>query len=144
MFQTTVDTNSTVRPIILYGLANSDSRVSLIFYQHVLQVCLIDILVYNLRDNRGVMMLRLQCSIAISARAPVAAGTNIVAISVAATHNPLLEYMHEALEREHKGVPMLALAPEPEDLNKEPEPTATLPAPGGRRSWPWPLPWPWP
>ena len=46
---------------------------------------------------------------------------HIVAISVAATHNPLLEYMHEALEQEHKGVPMLALAPEPEDLKKEPE-----------------------
>ena len=56
---------------------------------------------------------------------------HIVAISVAATYNPLLEYMHEALEQEHKGVPMLALVQEPEDLNKEPEPTVTLPAPGG-------------
>jgi putative lipoic acid-binding regulatory protein len=54
-----------------------------------------------------------------------------VAISVAATHNPLLEYMHDALEQEHNGVPMLALAPEPEDLNKELGPTSTLPAPGG-------------
>jgi hypothetical protein len=34
---------------------------------------------------------------------------HIVAISVAAAHNPLLEYMYEALEQEHKGVPMLAL-----------------------------------
>ena len=41
---------------------------------------------------------------------------HIVAISAAAAHNPLLEYMHEALEQEHKGVPMLALAPEQEDL----------------------------
>jgi hypothetical protein len=44
-------------------------------------------------------------------------------------HNPLLEYMYEALEQKHKGVPMLALAPE--DVKKEPETTATLPAPGG-------------
>jgi hypothetical protein len=68
----------------------------------------------------------------------------IVAISAAVAHNPLLEYMYEALEQEHKVVPMLALAQEPEDLKKEPKPTATLPAPGGRRTWPWPLPWPWP
>ena len=34
---------------------------------------------------------------------------HIVAISAAAAHNPLLEYMYEALEQEHKGVPMLAL-----------------------------------
>jgi hypothetical protein len=46
---------------------------------------------------------------------------HIVAISVAASHNPLLDYMYEALQHEHKGVPMLALAPEPEDLKKEPE-----------------------
>jgi hypothetical protein len=39
--------------------------------------------------------------------------------------------MYEALEQEHKGVPMLALAPEPEDLKKEPEPTAILTAPRG-------------
>ena len=44
---------------------------------------------------------------------------HIVAISVSAAHNPLLDYMHEALEHEHKGVPMLALAPEREDLKKE-------------------------
>ncbi len=56
---------------------------------------------------------------------------HIVAISAVVAQNPLLDYMHGALEQEHKGVPMLALAPEPEDLNKEPEPTATLPAPGG-------------
>ena len=31
---------------------------------------------------------------------------HIVAISAVAAHNPLLEYMHEALEQEHKGVPM--------------------------------------
>jgi hypothetical protein len=54
-------------------------------------------------------------------------------ISALAAPNPLLEYMYEALEQEHKGVPMLALAPEPEDLKKEPEPTAILPAPGGRQ-----------
>jgi hypothetical protein len=39
--------------------------------------------------------------------------------------------MYEALERNHKGVPMLALAPKLEDLKKESEPTAILPAPGG-------------
>ena len=45
---------------------------------------------------------------------------HLVAMSAAA-HNPLLDYMYmqEALEQEHKGVPMLALAPEPEVLNKE-------------------------
>jgi hypothetical protein len=37
--------------------------------------------------------------------------------------------MYEALEQEHKGVPMLALAPEPEDLKKEPEPAAIVTAP---------------
>ena len=42
--------------------------------------------------------------------------------------------MHEALEQEHKGVPMLALAPEPEDLKKEPEPAAIVTAPGGASS----------
>jgi hypothetical protein len=56
---------------------------------------------------------------------------HIVAISAVAAHNPLLEYMHEALEQEHKSVSTLALVQEPEDLNKEPEPTVTLPAPGG-------------
>jgi hypothetical protein len=59
---------------------------------------------------------------------------HIVAISAAAAHNPLLEYMYEALGQEHKGVPMLALAPEPEDLKKESEPTAILAAPGGASS----------
>ena len=59
---------------------------------------------------------------------------HIVAISAAAAHNPLLEYMYEALEQEHKGVPMLALAPEPEDLKHEPEPTAILTAQGGASS----------
>jgi hypothetical protein len=49
--------------------------------------------------------------------------------SVAAP-NPLL--MYEALELEHKGVLLLALAPEPQDLKKEPEPTAILPAPCGK------------
>jgi hypothetical protein len=39
--------------------------------------------------------------------------------------------MYEALEQEHKGVPMLALAPEPEDLKKEPEPAAIVTALGG-------------
>jgi hypothetical protein len=45
----------------------------------------------------------------------------------AAAHNPLLDYnppldyMHDALEQKHKGVPMLALEPEPGVLNKEPE-----------------------
>ena len=41
--------------------------------------------------------------------------------------------MNEALEQEHKGVPMLALAPEPEDLKKEPEPAAIVAALGGRQ-----------
>jgi hypothetical protein len=58
---------------------------------------------------------------------------HIVAISAAAAHNPLLEYMYEALKQEHKGVPMLALAPEPHDLKKEPELTAILTAPRGRQ-----------
>jgi hypothetical protein len=39
--------------------------------------------------------------------------------------------MHEALEHEHKGVPMLALAPEPEDLKKEPELSAIVTTPRG-------------
>ena len=59
---------------------------------------------------------------------------HIVAISAAAAPNPLLEYMNEALEQEHKGVPMMALAPEPEDMKKELEPTANLPAPRGASS----------
>jgi hypothetical protein len=61
---------------------------------------------------------------------------HIVAIRAAAAHNPLLEYMYETLEQEHKGVPMLAHAREPEDLKKEPEPEpmATLTAPGGASS----------
>jgi hypothetical protein len=59
---------------------------------------------------------------------------HIVAIRVAAAHNPLLEPMHEALEQEHKGMPMLALAPEAEDLKKEPEPAAIVTAPGGASS----------
>ena len=42
--------------------------------------------------------------------------------------------MCEALEQEHKGVPMLALVPEPVDLKKEPEPTAILTAPRGASS----------
>ena len=60
-------------------------------------------------------------------------------------YNPLLDYMHGALEHEHKGVQcwrsrrmrwrmrrMLALTPEPEVLNKEPELAAIVTAPGGR------------
>jgi hypothetical protein len=43
---------------------------------------------------------------------------HIVAIIATVAHNPLLEYMYEALEHEHKGVPMLALAPELEDLKR--------------------------
>ena len=39
--------------------------------------------------------------------------------------------MHGALEQKHKGVPMLAPAPEPEVLNKEPELAAIVAAPGG-------------
>ena len=42
--------------------------------------------------------------------------------------------MNEALEQEHKGVPMLALASEPEDLEKEPEPAAIVTAPRGGAS----------
>ena len=49
----------------------------------------------------------------------------------AATQNPRLIYMYAALVQEHKGVPMLELAPEPEDLKKEPELMAILPAPKG-------------
>ena len=66
---------------------------------------------------------------------------HIVAMSAVA-HNPLLDYnhrldyMHDALEHKHKGVPMLALAPEPEVLNKEPELVAIVTAPGGASSGP--------
>jgi hypothetical protein len=56
---------------------------------------------------------------------------HIVAINAVVAQNLLLDYMYEALEQEHKGVSMLAIASEPEDLKKEPEPTATLPAPEG-------------
>jgi hypothetical protein len=58
----------------------------------------------------------------------------------AVAHNPLLDYnhrldyMHDALEHKHKGVPMLALEPEPEVLNKEPELVAIVAAPGGRQA----------
>ena len=41
----------------------------------------------------------------------------------------LIIYIYEALDLEHKGVPLLALSMEPEDLKKELEPTATLLAP---------------
>jgi hypothetical protein len=48
-----------------------------------------------------------------------------------------LEYnMHGALKQKHKGVPMLALAPEPEVLNKEPELAAIVAALGGAPSGP--------
>ena len=59
---------------------------------------------------------------------------HIVAIHAATAHNLLLDYMYEALEQEHKGVPMLALVPELEDMKKEPEPTATLTVPGAASS----------
>ena len=42
--------------------------------------------------------------------------------------------MYAAPVQEHKGVPMVELAPEPEDLKKEPEPAAIVTAPGGASS----------